>query len=135
MGLKAEIIYIQEPFLGHQKILQSGFNFYWLSRIDNQKDMQILTVIRKDILNRVFIENCIDLVSHLYCFILDIKKLHFLLKKVLKKTEVVNLYDNKVGKKQLWEWPTTLVCRIIQNIPWTLVIRGQILNSGRYEYT
>lgn len=92
--------------------------------------MRVLTAIRKDILNSVFIENCTDLVSHSYCSVLDIKDLHPLSGKVLRKTGVVNLYDNKVDRGQLWEGPSTLVHRVIQDIPWNLIIRGRVLITG-----
>ena len=58
-------------------------------------------VVRKDILNKVIIDNRTDLVSHPYCSILDIKELHQLTRKVLSKTRVVNLYNNKVGRGQI----------------------------------
>lgn len=69
--------------------------------MDNQKDMQVLTMIKKDILNRVLVKNYTDLIGHLYCSILDIKEFYSLLRKVLKKTKVINLYDIKVDRKQL----------------------------------
>ena len=110
--------------MGNRDISHSGFNLYWPSGTDNQKDMRVLMAIRKDILNKVLIENRTDLVSHPYCSVLDIKELHPLSGKVLRKTRVVNLYDNKVDRGQLWEGPTTLVRRVIQDIPWNLIIRG-----------
>ena len=114
----------------NQDISHSGFNFYWPSRTDNGKEMRVLMAVRKDILNRVFIKNCIDLVSYLYYSILDIKELHSLLGKVLQKISVANLYDNKVGRGQLWERPTTLVRDVIQDILWNLIIRDQVLILG-----
>lgn len=63
--------------------------------------MQVLKVVKNDILNRIFKKNCTDLVSHLYCSVLDIKELYSFLKNVLKKSRIVNLDNNKVDKKQL----------------------------------
>ena len=51
------------------------------------------------ILNKAFIENYTNLDNYLYCSILDIKKLHIFLENVLKKTKVVNLYNNKVDRE------------------------------------
>ena len=59
--------------------------------------MQVLIAIKKDILNKVIIKNSIDLVTHLCCIILDIKKLNPVSGKYLRKTRVVNLYDNEIG--------------------------------------
>lgn len=65
--------------------------------------MQVLIVVRKDILSRIIVENRTNLVSHPYYVILDIRELDLQSKKYLRKTRVVNLYDNKIDKKQLWK--------------------------------
>lgn len=101
LGLDAEIVYIQEPFLGKRDISHCGFNLYWPSGTDNRKHMRVLTAVWKDILDKVIIENRTDLVSYPYCSILDVKKLHPISQKVLRRTKVVNIYDNKVGRGQL----------------------------------
>lgn len=64
--------------------------------------MRVLTIVRKDILNKVIIDNQTDLVSQPYCSVLDFKELHPVTKKVVRKTRIVNLYDNIVGKGQVW---------------------------------
>lgn len=72
--------------------------------MDNYKDMQVLTTVRKDILYKHIINNhTMDLVSYLYYSILDIKELYLMSRKVLRKTRIVNSYDNKVGRGQVWE--------------------------------
>ena len=78
--------------------------------------MQVLTTVRKDILNEVIIDNWTDLISHLYCPVFDIKELHPWFKRVLRKTRVVNLYDNKVRRGQVWEGSSPIVWRAIQDI-------------------
>lgn len=98
LGLDAAVVYIQKLFFGNQIISHLIFNFYWLFKIDSQKNMQVLIAIRKDILNGVIIDNQTDLVSHPYYTILNIKKFCLVSKKVLKKTKVINIYDNKVDK-------------------------------------
>lgn len=50
--------------------------------MDNWKDMQVLTIVRKNILNEIIIDNWTNLVSHLYCLVLDIKEFYRLSKKV-----------------------------------------------------
>lgn len=62
--------------------------------------------------------------------VLDIKELHPQSGKSLRKTRVVNLYDNKVGRGQLWEGSTTSVRRVIQDISWRAFIRGRVLIVG-----
>lgn len=63
--------------------------------------MQVLKIIRENIISTVIIENQIDLVTYLYCIDFDIKKLYPQSGKFLHKTKVINLYDNKVGREQL----------------------------------
>lgn len=75
-----------------------GFNLYWPSRTENNKYIQVLMAVEKDIINRIIINNQSDFVSHPYCLTLDIKKLEPLIRKSLKNTIVVNLYDKKINK-------------------------------------
>ena len=75
--------------------------------------MRVLTAVRKNIISRVIIENRTDLISHPYYMTLDIKELHPQSGMFLQKTRIINLYDNKVGRGQLWEGPTNSVCRVI----------------------
>ena len=130
LSLEAEIVCIQEPFLGNRHVSHSGFNLYWSSGTDNRKNMRVLTAVRKDILNRVLIENRTDLVSHPYCLVLDIKELHPRSGKALRKTRVVNLYNNKVSRGQLWERSSPTVRRAMEDISWRQVIRGRVLILG-----
>ena len=116
LGLDAIVVYIQELFLGNRNISHSAFNLYWPSGTDNRKNIRVLTAVRKDILHRVVIDNWTDLVSHPYCSVLDIKELHSLTRKVVRKTRVVNLYDQKVGKGQVWEVSSPRLWRAIQDI-------------------
>ncbi len=123
-------MHIQEPFLGNRDISHSGFNLYWPAGTDNLKDMRVLVAVKKDILSKVIIENQTDLVSHPYCMVFDIRELRPQSRRYLRRTRVVNLYDNKVGRDQLWQGPNAPVRRAIQDIPWGLVIRGRVLIVG-----
>ena len=35
LGLDAEVVYIQKPFLGNRSISHSGYNLYWLLGTNN----------------------------------------------------------------------------------------------------
>ena len=74
LGLEAAVVYIQEPFFGNRSLAHAVFNLYWPSGTDNRKDIRVLIAFRKDIPNRVVIENRTDLVSHPYCLCLNIKE-------------------------------------------------------------
>lgn len=98
LGLTIAVICIQKPFLRNQSISHSRFNPYWPFGTGIRKDMLVLRAVQKDILNKVIIENRTNLVNHLYCIILDIKEFHPVSGKHIRKTRVVNLYDNKLMK-------------------------------------
>lgn len=122
LGLDAEIVCIQKPFFVKRDVSYCGFNLYWPSGTDNRKHMRVLTAIRKDVLDKVIIENRTDLVSHPYCSVLDVKELHPISRKVPRRTRVVNVYDNKVGRGQLWKGSSPTLRRAIQDVSWRQII-------------
>lgn len=65
--------------------------------------MQVLIVIKKNILNKIIVENKTNLVSHLYYIVFDIKKFNPIFRKNLRKTKVVNVYYNKIGNKSIYQ--------------------------------
>ena len=64
--------------------------------------MRVLIAMQKDILNKFVIKNRTNLVNHLYCIIMDIREPYLISKKYAKRTQVVTLYDNKIGEGCLW---------------------------------
>lgn len=127
LGFDTEIVYIQELFFRNRSISHFGYNLYQPLGADNQKDIRVLTVVRKAILNKVIIDNQTDLVHHLYCSILDMKKLPLLSRKVLRKTRVVNLYNNKVGGGLIQQEPSPTVQQAIKDISWRQIIMSRVL--------
>lgn len=73
-------------------------------------------MVKRDILNKVIIDNWTDLISYPYCSVLDIKKLHLLSRKVLKKTKFDNLYDNNFNRELIWEGSSSEIQRAIQDM-------------------
>ena len=63
--------------------------------------MRVLIVVKKNILDRVIIDNQTDLINYLYCLYLDIQEFNPKFGKSPRKTRIVNLYDNKVDQGQL----------------------------------
>ena len=130
LSLGASMVCIQEPFIGNRTISHSGFNLYWPAEGRNQKNIRVLTAIRKDIANNVILNNRSDLASHPYCLILDIKKIHPKTRKPLRKTRVVNMYDSLVGQGCTWQGHTQVVRRAIEDICWSNIIKGRVLLLG-----
>lgn len=92
--------------------------------------MRVLIAVRKHMLNKVITENRTDLVSHLYCIVLDIKELHPASGDHSKRTRIVSFYDNNICKGCLWQGSSSTVRRAIQDISWRLVIWGRVLIVG-----
>ena len=89
--------------------------------------MRVMIAVRKDIPNTIIVENRTDLISHPYCICLDIKEIDGQTEKRLRKTKVINLYDKKIGRGQLWKRSFPIPRRAIQDTCWRLVILGKVL--------
>ena len=109
LGFEVLVVCIQEPFLGNRSLVHVGFNLYWPSGTDNRNNMRVLTAVRKDILNKVIIENRINLASHPYCIVLDIKELNPVSRNYSRRIRVVNLYDNKIGNGCVWQGSSSTI--------------------------
>ena len=48
----------------------------------------------------------------------------------MRRTRVVNLYDNVVDEGHTWQGPTSVVRRALQDIRWNPIIRGRVLMIG-----
>ena len=92
--------------------------------------MRVLLAVKKEILDRVIINNRADLISNSYCLYLDIKEVDPKSGKNLRKIRIVNLYDNKVGQEQLWKRSCSKVRRAMEDIGWRQVIQGRVLIVG-----
>ena len=68
--------------------------------------------------------------SHLYCINLDIKELNQVSGKYLRRTKIVNLYDNKIGRGCVWQGSSSTIRRAIQDILWRSIIQGRVLIIG-----
>lgn len=86
--------------------------------------MRVLIAVKKNILDRVIIDNQTDLISHPYSFCLDNKEFDLKSEKCLRKTRIVNFYDNKIGQGQLWEGLYSRVQRAMEDIRCKQVIQS-----------
>lgn len=113
-----------------EKFAHAGFNLYWPAGDHDRKDNRVLIAVRKDLLNKTIVENRIDLVSHPYGMVLDITEGQIHTKGRRRKTRIVTIYDNKLGRGQTWEGPDQSLRRAIQDIPWESVIKRRVLILG-----
>lgn len=100
LGLNAGIVCIQKSVLGKKNLTYARFNLYWPARAHDCKDNRVLIAIQKDLLNKTIIQNWIDLVSDPYAIMLDIIKAQIHRRSQKKRTRIVNIYANKLGKEQ-----------------------------------
>ena len=52
-----------------------------------------MIAVRKDILNRVMMNNRIDLIVYFYFLVIDVRKINSRIKKLDRRTQVINAYD------------------------------------------
>ena len=97
ISVGADIICFQELFLGNKNITHSTFNFYYLER--SKTDARILMALKKELVNKIIIENWTDLLNYPYFLALDILDVEDQSWKPTRRTRVVNIYGNCVGQR------------------------------------
>lgn len=55
--------------------------------------------VQKELTDKIVVEHRTDLINHPYIIRLEIRKLDSRSKKPARKTRIVNIYDNRVGRK------------------------------------
>lgn len=70
LSIGAGIVCMHRSFIGNRSIILNTFNFYWYRELRN--DAKVLTVIKKELINKIIIDNRKNLVDYLNFFILDI---------------------------------------------------------------
>lgn len=71
LSTKADIIMIQEPFIGNWEISHSGFNFYWPQ--GKKKNIRVMTIMRKTLVNNIVIDYRTNLINYFYFILLKFK--------------------------------------------------------------
>lgn len=122
------LVCLQEPFLGNKDIAHCAFNFYWPGGV--RADAGVLTAVKKDLANKIIVENRTDLVDHPYFVALDIRDIDRQSNKPTRRTRVINIYDNRVGQGCTWVGYTPQNRRAMEDILWDRIIRGRVLLLG-----
>lgn len=89
-----------------------------------------MTAVRKDLLDKIVVKYMTDLVNHLYFVFLEIWDLNQQTKWPGQKTQVFNVYDNRVGQGCTWYGHNLRVRQALKNIKWELIIGGRFLMAG-----
>ena len=114
LSITAEMVMLQKPFIGNREISHSVFNFYWPQ--GNRSEIRVVTAIRKDLMDKLVIENRTDLVNHPYFILLEIWELDQLSKKPRRKTRALNVYDNRVGQGCTWNVNNPRIRRTLEDL-------------------
>lgn len=68
-----------------------------------------MTAVRKDLLDKIIVKYKTDLVNHHYFILVEIQDLDQQLKRLKKKTQVLNIYNNWVKQRSTWTGNTLRV--------------------------
>jgi hypothetical protein len=96
LALKAEIVCLQEPYIGVNSVTHGGYVILWPETGPKDKK-RVMIAIQKDLLNRLIIEPKTDLINHPYALALDIWDIHHITRKKIRRTRLINIYDNIVN--------------------------------------
>ncbi len=95
LRIGAKIVNLQQPFIWNKSITHSAFNFYWSRGLKNKT--QVLTTVKKELRDKIIVDNRTDLIDHPYLLTLDILDVDNWTNKPVRPTQVINGYDNHVG--------------------------------------
>ena len=131
IDLGAGIVCIQEPFIGKRDLQHNAFVIMWPE--GERKDARVLTAVRRDILNRVVVDNKSDLGSHPYIMIVDVRRNDPINRELGRRTRIVNIYDQNLGRGCTYLGGSETIRRAIQDINWGLIIRGRTILLGDFN--
>lgn len=99
---KADIICLQEPYIGTKTyISHPGYTIYWPEGTE-QSVKRVAIAVKRDLLVKTAIEIRTDLIDHPYIQALDIWELHAETKVKVRRTRLINVYDNVIGPGSCW---------------------------------
>ena len=128
ISIKARIVMVQEPFIGSREICHSEFNFYWPP--GKRKEIRVMTVVRKDLGDKIMVDHRTDFIYHPYFILLENRELDPQSKKPGRITRVVNVYNNRVGRGCIWDGSIQRIRRALEDVDWEPIIRDKVLIAG-----
>jgi hypothetical protein len=133
LALNAAIICLQEPYIGSKNyISHSGYVLYWPEKRE-LKDKRVATAIRRDLTAKIIIEARTNLVNHPYALVLDIWDTHRKSKTKMRRTRLVNTYDNRIGLRTCYKRNYDRSRRAIEDIKWEPVLRSRVVLLGDFN--
>lgn len=130
--LNAAFICLQEPYVGIHSFSHPGYEIKWPEKGKNS-EKRVLTAIKKDLLTKIITESRSDLVNHPYLLAIDVWELHPQSKRKMRKTRLINCYDNRIGPNTTYIGDIDLNRRAIEDINWDLLIQGRTILFGDFN--
>lgn len=127
----AEILCLQEPYIGLGGMSHPAYDLRF-STVGQIRQQRVALGIKKDVGGRLMAETRSDLVDHPYIQVVDVWELD-IHKKKKRRTRIVNVYDNWVGRGQLWQGEAEEKRRAIQDVDWEKVIEGRTVLVGDFN--
>jgi len=133
-GLKANAAFIcvQEPVVGQHTVSHPGYILYW-PEAGEQREKRVFIAVRRDLAAQVIIEARTDLINHPYAIALDIWELHPKTKAKRRRTRLINIYDNRIGRGTCYEKEANYIWRVIKEISWNILLRGRVVLLGDFN--
>jgi hypothetical protein len=97
------------------------------------KNKKVTTAIKRDFTAKIIIETQTDLVNYFYVLILDIWNTHYKSRTKMRKTKLVNTYNNRIGSETCYKENYDRSKRAIEDIRWESILRDRIILLGDFN--
>ncbi len=75
-----------------------------------------MTVIRRNLQNKIMVEHKTDLLNHPYFILPKIQELDWQSKRLEKKIQILNIYNNRVKQRCIWIRRNSCIKRVLKII-------------------
>lgn len=89
-----------------------------------------MTAIKEDLMGQVVVDHRTYLISYPYLMVLEIHEID--LRSKGRKTRIINVYDNKIGRGCTWVGGNQQVRRALEDVNWDRILHlhGRVLFAG-----
>ena len=125
LQLKTDIVCLQEFFIERRNLIHAIFSQYWSE--DSRIEARVMIAIRKNILNRMMMNNRTDLIAHSYFLTINVRKINSRIKRSDRRTRVMNAYDIIIEVDHIWQRFSSRVRRALQDMKWQATLQRRML--------
>ena len=81
-----------------------------------------MKAIKKNLADKIMLDHRTDLINHLYFMLLEIRKLNVKSKKLDRKIQVMNMYNNRIRSGCTWNGNIRRIRRALKDLSWEPII-------------